>query len=105
MKKKLSIIIPYHLEEVDELKPLFRSLNTQVGIDFNTLEILMCKDTEEKSEIDDYEFTEYENLAGRIKKFTSPYRCNPGMSSPSNRASISSASLSRTGSPALLSAV
>ena len=79
-KKIISVVIPYHSESLQDIAPMLRSLNEQVGIDFNTLEILMCKDTEEKNKIDTYSFSEYENLKGRIKRFVSPHSCNPGMS-------------------------
>jgi len=77
---KLSIVIPYHKESLNFLKPLLRSLNEQVGIDYNDVEFLFCKDTEEYNELDDYDFSEFENLQGRTRTLVSPFATNPGMS-------------------------
>ena len=76
-----SIIIPYHTETSEQIKPLMRSINEQVGIKFDDLEILMCNDMKDEiTPLDTYTFNEYENLRGRIIKLKSPYKCNPGMS-------------------------
>lgn len=76
-----SIIIPYHTETSEQIKPLMRSINEQVGIKFDELEILMCNDMkDEVAPLDAYTFNEYENLRDRIIKLKSPYKCNPGMS-------------------------
>lgn len=77
---KLSIVIPYHKESLNFIKPLLRSLNEQVGVNYDEIEFLFCKDTEEYNELDDYDFNEFENLKGRVRTLISPYPANPGMS-------------------------
>lgn len=39
----LSIIIPYHDEPFDVVSPLFNSICNQKGIDFNSIEVLICR--------------------------------------------------------------
>lgn len=41
-RKKLSIVIPYHNEAESLIEPLFKSINNQINIDFNDIEILVC---------------------------------------------------------------
>lgn len=73
----LSVIIPHHEEDKNVIKPLFDSLNNQIGISFKDLEILLCNDS--KSHVVE-DFSEYANLNGHITNLFSPYECNPGMS-------------------------
>ena len=40
---KISIIIPYHNESEDVIKPLLKSINEQKNIDFNDIEIFFYK--------------------------------------------------------------
>ena len=47
MNKKMSIIIPYHNEDINLLIPLFSSINTQIGINFDDIEIVMTNNCEE----------------------------------------------------------
>ena len=75
----ISIIIPHHLEDKEKIKPLMISMDQQIGIDFNSIEIILCCDLEQ-SPLDDYNFEEYTNISSRIKKIKSPYKQNPGMS-------------------------
>lgn len=75
----LSIVIPYHLETSDQIKPLLRSINEQVGVDFNDFEILLCNDIRERTRLEDCSFDEYENLKN-IRFIKSQYPANPGMS-------------------------
>ena len=76
---KLSIIIPHHSETKEQIHPLLNSIDSQVGIDFNDIEVILCCDNE-TSPLDDCDFSEYKNLIGRITKLKSPYRQSPGMS-------------------------
>ena len=77
--KKLSIITPHHNETKEQIHPLFNSIDSQVGIDFNDIEILLCCDLE-TSPLDDCDFSEYKNISDKIIKLKSPYKENPGMS-------------------------
>lgn len=67
------------MEGVEQIKPLINSINMQTGIDFSEIEVILCKDLP-FSPIDDYSFSEYENVCGRIVSIYSPYEQNPGMS-------------------------
>ena len=80
MKKKLSIIIPYHSEKISTIKPLMQSIDNQSGIHFEDIEIIMSKDTNIPNEIDDYPFTEYPNISDKITKIISEVKNNPGAS-------------------------
>ena len=75
----ISIIIPHHNEDKEVIRPLMNSINSQIGIDFNKIELLLCSDVDE-SPLDNYDFAEYENLVSRIRKIKSPYKNNPGLS-------------------------
>ena len=74
-----SIIIPHHMEGPNQIKPLLNSINMQVGIDFNDIEIILCKDLP-FSPLDNCSFSEYKNICNRIIRIYSPYEQNPGMS-------------------------
>lgn len=76
---KLSIITPHHSETKEQIHPLLNSIDSQVGIDFNDIEIVLCCDLE-TSPLDDCDFSEYRNISDKIIKLKSPYRQNPGMS-------------------------
>ena len=41
MSKKLSIIITHHNESEHIIAPLLTSINNQVGVDFNDIEIII----------------------------------------------------------------
>lgn len=75
----ISIIIPHHYEDKEKIKPLMVSINSQIGIDFNNIEILLCSDVD-ISPIDTIDFTEYENICSRIRKIKSPFKNNIGLS-------------------------
>lgn len=75
----ISIVIPHHYEDKEKIKPLLTSINSQIGIDFNKIEVLLCSDVD-ISPLDDLDFAEYENIANRIKKIKSPYKNNIGLS-------------------------
>lgn len=77
--KRVSIIIPHHSETAEQIHPLLNSIDSQVGIDFNDIELVLCCDLE-TSPLDDCDFSEYKNIAGRILKLKSAYKQNPGMS-------------------------
>ena len=76
---KLSIIIPHHLETEEQIHPLLNSIDSQVGIDFNDIEVILCCDSE-TSPLDECDFSEYKNISDKILKLKSPYKQNPGMS-------------------------
>lgn len=75
----LSIIVPHHDETIDLMDPLFRSIDMQVGINFDDLEIILCRDVE-KSPIDDYDFKDYKHIANRIIRLKSDRTGLPGVS-------------------------
>lgn len=75
----LSIVVPYHNESPQEIHYLMQSLNDQVGIDFNEIEIILSCDLK-KAPLDTYSFNEYPNISSRIRKIKSKYKANPGMS-------------------------
>lgn len=75
----ISVVIPTHDEPVDVIRPLMRSLNEQVGIDFEKdLEILVCSDVD-SGNFDEYDFSEYEFIKDRIRKIKSQIKNNIGM--------------------------
>ena len=76
----LSIVIPYHTETKVDVYSLMVSLNEQVGINFNDIEVLMCNDMEEEAPLDKENFTELTRVSPRIRHLKSPYRNNPGLS-------------------------
>ena len=43
---KLSIIVPYHNEDDSIIFPLFNSLNNQIDINFDDIEIIVSNDCE-----------------------------------------------------------
>lgn len=75
----ISIIIPHHYEDKEKIKPLMTSINSQIGIDFDKIEILLCSDVD-LSPLDALDFTEYENICNRIRKIKSPFKNNIGLS-------------------------
>lgn len=42
--KTLTVVVPYYKETEDEMFPLLSSLNNQVGVDFNELEVIIVND-------------------------------------------------------------
>ena len=75
----ISIVIPTHNEEVDVIRPLMKSLDDQVGIDFEKdIEILICSDVDHGN-FDEYDFDEYKFIKNRIRKIKSPIKNNIGM--------------------------
>ena len=45
-EKILSILIPYHNEDENLFRPLLSSLNNQIDIDFNDIEIIVSNNIE-----------------------------------------------------------
>lgn len=72
----LSIIIPYHNEGQEHINPLLQSINGQLGIDLNKVEIIIVNDCEEQKELN---FDLYSNLHN-INYIKSQYLNNPGLS-------------------------
>lgn len=71
----ISIIIPHHKETIEDMKPLLSSIDNQLGINFNNIEILICNDT-------DYvilDFSLYTNIKSRIHNVYSSVKNNIGM--------------------------
>lgn len=51
MNKKLSILIPYYNETIEQIRTLLGSIQSQYGIDFSTLEVIMCGDGPESTKL------------------------------------------------------
>jgi glycosyltransferase involved in cell wall biosynthesis len=75
--KKLSIIIPYHNEDEDLLNPLFSSLNDQLLIDFNDVEIVMSNNCEYPKDLTRV-FNKYPNLIPIINYIECPEKSGMG---------------------------
>lgn len=69
--KKLTIIIPYHNEDEILLKPLFSSLNEQLLINFNDIEIIMTNNCEIPKDLSKV-FMKYSNIAPIINYMECP---------------------------------
>ena len=68
---KLSIIIPYHNESNELIFPLYQSLNYQMGINWDDIEIIVsnnCDIPDDKTEF----FAQFENIKNRIKYIPGP---------------------------------
>lgn len=76
---KLSIIIPHHNETKEQIHKLLNSIDSQAGIDFNDIEVILCRDVE-KSPLDECDFSQYSHIKDRIVRVVSKYKENPGMS-------------------------
>ena len=72
----LSIIIPYHNEGQEKINPLLQSINGQIGIDLDKVEIIIVNDCEEPKEL---KFGVYNNIRN-IKQIKSTHLNNPGLS-------------------------
>lgn len=72
----LSIIIPYHNEDQSIIDPLLHSINGQIGIDFNNIEVIIVNDCENQNELN---FSAYTNLVN-LKYIVSSCKNNPGLS-------------------------
>lgn len=60
--KKLSIVIPYFKESMDVVYPLLSSINTQLGIDFSTIEVLLVNDGAGNKFSDDF-ISQFKNIS------------------------------------------
>lgn len=57
----ISIIVPHHDETIAKMNPLLSSLNAQVGIDFNNIELLIINDDENHA-LKSSDLSDYRNL-------------------------------------------
>ena len=77
---KLSIIVPYHNEDDSIIFPLFNSLNNQIDINFDDIEIIVSNNCEipvpPKSLFDGT----FPNIQNRIKYIISPIKNISGAS-------------------------
>lgn len=73
-KKLLSIIIPFYGDNIEKIYPLLNSIEYQVGINLNEIEILIVKDGGEKIS---YELSKVFSQLN-IKLFHSKYNLGPG---------------------------
>lgn len=77
--KILSILIPYHNEDENLFRPLLSSLNDQIGINFNDIEIIISNNVEKHLIKDlEYLFMEYSNIYPQIKYIECPYKSSMG---------------------------
>lgn len=75
----ISIVIPTHNENIEKIDTLLRSIDMQRGINFEKdIEIILCTDVE-KSFFENYSFSEYKNISGRIRLVKSYVLNNIGM--------------------------
>lgn len=74
---KLSIIIPTHNETENQLRPLFDSLNSQLSVENEDYEIIVCNDTDHGQ--DDI-FEKYDKIYNKIRIYKVKARNNPGLS-------------------------
>ena len=76
---KLSILMPYHNESFEKIKSTFDSLNEQIDVDFNSIEIVISNNCEKPNEpIEIYKA--YPKLKDHIKYVLCKYIDNIGMS-------------------------
>lgn len=64
--KKLSIIIPYHNEDESLITPLYRSLEEQVLVDWNEVEIIVSNNCEEPKKLTKF-FKQFPKIYPHIK--------------------------------------
>ena len=78
---RISIVVPHHNETPKQIAPLLQSLNNQIGIDFNEIEVLFVHDVlDRESPLASYDFSAYPNLVGHIRHEKSVMANNPGIS-------------------------
>lgn len=70
MNKKLSILVPYYNETIEQIKTLLDSIQNQYGIDFSTLEVVMCGDGPESTKL-------YKNIINSTYSFNVTIIPNP----------------------------
>ena len=73
----MSIIIPYHNEDINLLVPLFSSINTQIEINFDDIEIIMTNNCEEPKQLEDF-FNRYSNINKIIRYIECPIKGGMG---------------------------
>lgn len=71
MNKKLSIIIPYHNETEETLYSLFSSLNAQLYVEWNDIEIVMTNNCEEPRDLSSF-FERWANISSIIRYVECP---------------------------------
>lgn len=77
----ISVIVPYHNETVEFMKPLLRSLDSQIAINFNDFEFIFSNDSEvENKTLKEFDFSTYYPNLKNIKFLSSPVKNNPGLS-------------------------
>lgn len=64
----ISVIIPHHKENIEQMNPLLGSLDIQQGIDFNDVEIIIVNDDKD-GVIPASQFKKYTNISPHIKQF------------------------------------
>lgn len=79
MNKILSIIIPYHNEEIELFRPLLSSLDVQLNIDFSQLEIIITNNIAH-NELKDLSllFNDYKHIKPYIIYKECPYKTSMG---------------------------
>lgn len=75
--KKLSIIIPYHNETETRISPMFRSMEEQKDIDWETIEIVVSNDHKEPKDMQKF-FEQFPNICPHIKYLICPIHFGPG---------------------------
>lgn len=75
--KKLSIIIPYHNENEIRITPMFRSIEEQKDIDWETIEIIVSNDHKDPKDMHIF-FEQFPNICPHIKYLICPIHIGPG---------------------------
>ena len=77
MGVKLSLIIPYHNEKKSIIKPMMESLNFQMGIDWQDIEVIISNNCEEPKDMSSF-IAKFTEVAPRIRYIECPIKA--GMS-------------------------
>ncbi len=77
---KLSIIIPYHNEPEQTIYPIFNSIDQQQGIDFETIEIILCNNCDNPVKPKFIQQGIFKNISNNIKYIKSARKNWSGLS-------------------------
>jgi hypothetical protein len=75
--KELSIIIPYHNEDEETIKPLFMCLNAQRDVDWSRVEIIISNNCNHPKHMDSF-FNNFSAINNHIRYVECPVKLGPG---------------------------
>lgn len=75
--KKLSVIIPYHNEEEEEIITMFQCLDSQMGVDWDKVEIIVTNDHISPKNLDQF-FIEFPRVKKSLRYLHCPIHFGPG---------------------------